>query len=50
MFMIEPEQKFVELAKEKGEKPLQFALKPMNCPGHFLMFGHRVRSHKELPL
>jgi len=27
-----------------------FALKPMNCPGHCLMFGHRVRSYRELPL
>jgi len=22
----------------------------MNCPGHCLMFGHRVRSYRELPL
>ncbi|KAL3721371.1 hypothetical protein ACJRO7_033802 [Eucalyptus globulus] len=28
----------------------EFALKPMNCPGHCLMFTHRVRSYKELPL
>ena len=27
-----------------------FALKPMNCPGHCLMFKHRDRSHRELPL
>ena len=26
-----------------------FALKPMNCPGHCLMFGLRERSHRELP-
>jgi threonyl-tRNA synthetase len=26
-----------------------FALKPMNCPGHCLMFAHRERSHRELP-
>ena len=31
----------------EGEK---FALKPMNCPGHCLMFGLRTRSHRELPL
>ena len=37
MFMLEVE-------KEK------FALKPMNCPGHCLMFGHRERSYRELPL
>ncbi|KAI9140939.1 hypothetical protein BKA69DRAFT_1077338 [Paraphysoderma sedebokerense] len=28
----------------------QFALKPMNCPGHCVMFGHRVRSYTELPI
>lgn len=27
-----------------------FALKPMNCPGHCLMFDHRIRSWRELPL
>jgi threonyl-tRNA synthetase len=27
-----------------------FAMKPMNCPGHCLVFGARERSHKELPL
>ncbi|ELU14394.1 hypothetical protein CAPTEDRAFT_158346 [Capitella teleta] len=34
----------IDVEKEK------FALKPMNCPGHCLMFDHRPRSHKELPL
>ncbi|XP_069796581.1 threonine--tRNA ligase 1, cytoplasmic-like isoform X3 [Narcine bancroftii] len=27
-----------------------FALKPMNCPGHCLMYHHRPRSWRELPL
>ncbi|KAE9547796.1 hypothetical protein FO519_008991 [Halicephalobus sp. NKZ332] len=27
----------------------QFALKPMNCPGHCLMFAHQPRTHNELP-
>jgi len=27
-----------------------FGLKPMNCPGHCVMFNHRVRSYRELPL
>ncbi|KAJ1872803.1 threonyl-tRNA synthetase [Coemansia sp. RSA 990] len=34
----------LEVEKEK------FALKPMNCPGHCLMFGMRDRSYRELPL
>ncbi|KAF9913692.1 threonyl-tRNA synthetase [Lobosporangium transversale] len=29
---------------------VQFGLKPMNCPGHCLMFGVRERSYRELPL
>lgn len=28
----------------------EFALKPMNCPGHALIFSARNRSHKELPI
>ena len=27
-----------------------WALKPMNCPGHCLLFGHRARNYKELPM
>lgn len=33
-----------EVEKEK------YALKPMNCPGHCLMFGYTSRSWRELPL
>ena len=28
----------------------EFGLKPMNCPGHCIMFKHRKRSYRELPL
>ncbi|XP_058785445.1 threonine--tRNA ligase, mitochondrial 1-like [Vicia villosa] len=28
----------------------EFGLKPMNCPGHCLMYKHKVRSYRELPL
>ena len=31
------------------EKDL-WALKPMNCPGHCLLFAHRERSYRELPM
>jgi threonyl-tRNA synthetase len=33
---------------KEDEKPL--ALKPMNCPGHMLLFGSKLRSYKDLPL
>jgi threonyl-tRNA synthetase len=32
---------------EEGEKRL--ALKPMNCPGHMLLFGSDLRSYRDLP-
>jgi threonyl-tRNA synthetase len=28
----------------------QLALKPMNCPGHMLLFGTGLRSYRELPI
>src|SRR5918995_2093012 len=31
--------------EEKG-----LALKPMNCPGHMLLFGSQLRSYRDLPL
>jgi threonyl-tRNA synthetase len=27
-----------------------FGLKPMNCPGHMLLFGSEVRSYRDLPV
>src|SRR5436190_357119 len=27
-----------------------FAIKPMNCPGHMLLYGSALRSYRELPL
>ena len=27
-----------------------YGLKPMNCPGHMLLFGNTLRSYRELPL
>jgi len=39
---------FFITSKEDAEK--QFALKPMNCPGHMLLFGSQLRSYRDLPL
>ena len=35
------------VSSKEDEK--QFALKPMNCPGHMLLFGSALRSYRELP-
>jgi threonyl-tRNA synthetase len=39
MFFVKPHE---------GEEPL--ALKPMNCPGHMLLFGSQLRSYRDLPI
>lgn len=28
----------------------EFAMKPMNCPGHCLMFDSKIRSYRDLPI
>ena len=33
-----------------GESDRRMALKPMNCPGHMLLFGSRLRSYRDLPI
>jgi len=38
---------FPPMALEEGQN---YYLKPMNCPFHHLVFGHRPRSYRELPL
>ena len=38
------------LQQSGGENGTIFALKPMNCPGHCLMFGHKDRSYRDLPI
>jgi len=37
------------LVAGEGEEP-HASLKPMNCPGHMLLFGSRLRSYRELPI
>ena len=36
------------IAESRDDRVL--AIKPMNCPGHVLIFGNRLRSYRELPL
>ncbi|KAJ1844269.1 threonyl-tRNA synthetase, partial [Coemansia sp. RSA 2708] len=43
-------QKYQDVMFKLDVDKEQFALKPMNCPGHCLMFGLRDRSYRELPL
>jgi threonyl-tRNA synthetase len=43
MFMVKP-------AGDGPDDERTFALKPMNCPGHVMIFKHGLRSYRELPL
>jgi threonyl-tRNA synthetase len=38
------------LIHSEGDEEEQSGLKPMNCPGHMLLFGSEVRSYRDLPL
>jgi threonyl-tRNA synthetase len=42
------ENMFMVMDKESGEH--DFSLKPMNCPSHYLLYGSRRRSYRELPV
>src|SRR3954463_10227795 len=35
---------------EQHEDAKRLALKPMNCPGHMLLFGSQLRSYRQLPM
>ena len=36
------------LAKTHDDR--DYALKPMNCPGHMMIYNHSLRSYRELPI
>ena len=42
------ENMFLVLNKESGEH--DSSLKPMNCPSHYLMYGFKKHSYRDLPL
>jgi threonyl-tRNA synthetase len=37
-------------AGDEAEDKRIFAIKPMNCPGHLLIFKHGLKSYRELPI
>ncbi len=46
LFMLKNHEK----SHENCEVHETFGLKPMNCPGHCLMFKNHTHSYKELPI
>lgn len=43
-------EKFRELMYTTETEGREFAVKPMNCPGHVLIFNSEQRSYRDLPL
>lgn len=41
--------KFHEMIFATQSENREYALKPMNCPGHIQIFNHTLRSYRELP-
>eukprot|EP01059_Diplonema_ambulator_P021891 TRINITY_DN363_c2_g1_i1.p1 TRINITY_DN363_c2_g1~~TRINITY_DN363_c2_g1_i1.p1 ORF type:complete len:825 (+),score=360.57 TRINITY_DN363_c2_g1_i1:42-2477(+) len=39
-----------DMFQVRGDEKTTYALKPMNCPGHCVMFSEKRHSYKELPL
>jgi len=55
-FLDDAQKELAADAAEKKKSPAEqladlerLGLKPMNCPSHCLIFGHRRRSYRELP-
>jgi threonyl-tRNA synthetase len=48
--MVKGSEESVIEARNHLQRDLRYAIKPMNCPGHCLMFGMTRRSYRELPL
>ncbi|CAN7447566.1 threonine--tRNA ligase [Phyllobacterium sp. LjRoot231] len=40
----------VTVAGEETDDERVFALKPMNCPGHVMIFKHGLKSYRDLPV
>ncbi len=38
------------LAADQDDAAREYGIKPMNCPGHMLLFAEHKRSYRELPL
>ncbi len=43
-------QKYRENMFTTESEKRDYALKPMNCPGHILIFKHGIKSYRDLPL
>eukprot|EP01122_Echinamoeba_exundans_P016199 TRINITY_DN8139_c0_g1_i1.p1 TRINITY_DN8139_c0_g1~~TRINITY_DN8139_c0_g1_i1.p1 ORF type:complete len:760 (+),score=99.11 TRINITY_DN8139_c0_g1_i1:49-2328(+) len=50
MFVVDLEEPHEHGHEHGHDHSVQFGLKPMNCPGHCLIFDSTMRSYRELPV
>lgn len=50
MFSVQGRGATAEIPESKGEDDGEFGLKPMNCPGHCLLFRDEIKSYRDLPI
>ena len=50
MFLIGKNDSLCDEQVNENDKKIEFSLKPMNCPGHCLMFKHLSFSYRDLPI
>ena len=43
---------FFNINEGTGEQPRysEYGVKPMNCPGHVMLYGNSIHSYKDLPV
>ncbi|KAL6711116.1 threonyl-tRNA synthetase [Coniothyrium glycines] len=50
MFSVHGRATTADMLEAEAEDDSEFGLKPMNCPGHCLLFKHSPKSYRELPV
>ncbi|MBA4370976.1 MAG: threonine--tRNA ligase, partial [Coriobacteriaceae bacterium] len=41
---------FFEIDEGEGQPPVEYGVKPMNCPGAVMVYANDVRSYRDLPM
>lgn len=50
MFSVQGRGATSQIPEAEGGEDGEFGLKPMNCPGHCLLFRDEIRSYRDLPV
>jgi threonyl-tRNA synthetase len=50
MFSVQGRGTTAQIPEAEGGEDGEFGLKPMNCPGHCLLFSDEIKSYRDLPV